>query len=92
MLSYALYHFDTEEDLMQEFGYQEDGDAMQRHLEQHRAFSKQVVSARDSLRAGANISAQELLEFLNTWLVNHILNTDRKLGAFIVAKRSASQG
>jgi hemerythrin-like metal-binding protein len=92
LLSYALYHFDTEEDLMQEFGYQEDGDAMQRHLEQHRAFSKQVVSARDSLRAGANISAQELLEFLNTWLVNHILNTDRKLGAFIVAKRSASQG
>jgi hemerythrin len=88
LLSYALYHFDTEEELMREYGYQAADDAMKQHLAQHRSFSAQVVSARDNLRAGAEVSADALLDFLKTWLVNHILKTDRQLGEFIVAKRS----
>jgi hemerythrin len=91
LLSYALYHFDTEEELMQEYGYRDaDDDAMNRHLEQHRAFSAKVVSVREGLKAGMLVSADDILHFLNTWLVNHILNTDMKLGAFINAKRSLS--
>lgn len=90
LLAYALYHFETEETLMREFGYEEDaaGDAA-RHLEQHRSFSSRVVAVRDSLKAGNPIAPAELLAFLNEWLVNHILNTDKRLGAFIVARREA---
>jgi hemerythrin-like metal-binding protein len=88
LLSYALYHFETEEELMQEYGYREesarDADA---HLQQHRSFSSKVVAVRDGLKAGTTISREDLLSFLNDWLVSHILNTDKKLGAFIVAKR-----
>ncbi len=90
LLSYALYHFDTEEELMQEYGYSDASDmAMTQHLEQHRAFSAKVVSVREGLKAGMPVSADDILNFLNTWLVNHILNTDKRLGAFIVAKRAA---
>lgn len=88
LLSYALYHFDTEEELMQEYGYLEaSDDAMGEHLQQHRAFSEKVVAVREGLKADMPISSDELLGFLNDWLVNHILNTDMRLGAFIQAKR-----
>lgn len=90
LLSYALYHFETEEELMQQYGYGENDDnAVNDHLSQHRAFSAKVVAVRDGLKTGSLITAQDLLDFLNSWLVNHILNTDKKLGAFIVAKRAA---
>jgi hemerythrin-like metal-binding protein len=90
LLAYALYHFETEEVLMHEYGYEADAaqDAA-RHLEQHRAFSAKVVAVRDSLKAGKPVVPADLLAFLNEWLVNHILNTDKRLGAFIVARRAA---
>jgi hemerythrin len=90
LLSYALYHFETEEELMQQYGYADAADdAAEQHLSQHRAFSAKVVSVRDGLKSGIKIAASDLLDFLNNWLVNHILNTDKKFGAFIVAKRAA---
>ncbi len=92
LLSYALYHFETEEELMQQYGYADAADADEgaadQHLSQHRAFSAKVVSVRDGLKSGMRIASSDLLDFLNNWLVNHILNTDKKLGAFIVAKRA----
>jgi hemerythrin len=90
LLSYALYHFETEEELMQEYGYGDDSAAdAEQHLQQHRGFSSKVVAVRDNLRAGIPISREDLISFLNGWLINHILNTDKKLGAFILAKRRA---
>jgi hemerythrin-like metal-binding protein len=88
LLGYALYHFETEELLMRQYGYDEGAapDAAL-HLEQHRAFSSKVVAVRDGLKTGTPIAPADLLGFLNQWLVNHILNTDKRLGAFIVAKR-----
>lgn len=92
LLSYALYHFETEEELMQEYGYN-DGSAAdaELHHQQHRSFSSKVVAVRDNLRAGIPISREDLLTFLNNWLVNHILHTDKKLGAFIAAKRMGGE-
>lgn len=91
LLSYALYHFETEEELMKEYGYSdEDPASAQAHLEQHRSFSSKVVAVREGLKIGTLISREDLLAFLNDWLVNHILNTDKKLGAFINSKRTPS--
>ena len=91
LLSYALYHFETEEELMQEYGYSVETEAdAEDHLNQHRSFSRKVVSVRDGINSGVPIEAGELLEFLNQWLVNHILKTDQKLGKFILSKRASS--
>ena len=89
LLSYALYHFETEEALMHAYGYAADRDDIARHLEEHRNFSAQVVCVRNDLKAGILIPPQELLDFLNHWLVNHIMHTDKRLAAFIIAKRDA---
>jgi hemerythrin len=86
LLSYALYHFETEEELMQEYEYtQTDADE---HLAQHRSFSATVVDVKDGIRGGKPISKEDLLSFLQNWLANHILNTDKKFGAFILEKRA----
>lgn len=91
LLSYAIYHFETEEDLMQQTGYEhESADDAQIHQQQHREFSAQVLAVRDGLRDGKTISRKDLLAFLNSWLVGHIMNTDQRLGAFIRQKRNTA--
>ncbi|MDO9046984.1 MAG: hemerythrin domain-containing protein [Methylobacter sp.] len=82
LLSYALYHFETEEGLMQKYDYIEDADA---HIRQHRSFSAKVVAVRNDIKTGILISREDLLSFLNSWLINHILNTDKGMTAFLLA-------
>jgi len=90
LLSYAIYHFETEEDLMQQYGYEAaSADEASMHQKQHREFSSTVITVRDGLRDGKTISREDLLAFLNSWLVNHIMHTDQHLGAFIRQKRAA---
>lgn len=75
---------------MKEFNYAEtQTEDSATHQRQHRDFSTTVVSIREGIKAGKLISREDLLSFLNGWLVNHILNTDKKLGAFILEKRGA---
>ncbi len=88
LLAYALYHFDTEEELMQQYGYSDQEEDLEAHLAQHRSFSAKVVSIREDLKAGTLISREALLGFLSDWLSHHILNTDKKLGAHIRAKQA----
>lgn len=89
LLAYALYHFETEEILMRDFGYEESSpEEAATHLEQHRGFSAKVVEVRDGLKSGNPVAPADLLAFLNQWLINHILNTDKHLGAFITARRT----
>ncbi len=86
LLSYALYHFETEEEMMQKFGYTEDKvEDVDTHVQQHRSFSAKVVAVRNDIKAGVLISREELLSFLNGWLINHILNTDKRLAVFLLA-------
>ena len=84
LLSYALTHFETEEELMQRYGYEaacpEDAHA---HVAQHRDFSRRVVALRDQLREGREVSRIEVLRFLNHWLRDHVLGIDRRLGEFL---------
>jgi hemerythrin-like metal-binding protein len=55
----------------------------EKHRQEHRGFSQQVVALRDGLKEGRLVSREELLSFLNNWLVNHILHTDQRLGEFL---------
>ncbi len=86
LLSYALYHFETEESLMRAYGYPEQADIdAEQHLREHRGFSMRVVALRDGLRDGNLVTREELLSFLNNWLINHIQHTDKRLGDFLLS-------
>jgi hemerythrin-like metal-binding protein len=91
LLAYALYHFETEEALMQQYDYQNaDQISMQQHLKEHRSFSQQIIAVREQIHAGKNVEIPELLDYLYQWLVNHILKTDKALAKQILAKRAGT--
>lgn len=90
LLSYALYHFETEEEQMLEYDYEGTHPKdYESHMKQHRDFSKKVVDIRDEIKLGHPIDKDELIAFLKNWLINHINKTDKKLGAFLHEKRGA---
>jgi hemerythrin len=95
LLTYAIMHFETEEELMKRHGYAEAFPEIANvHVAQHRDFSHQVVAVCDHLREGRPISRMDVLKYLNEWLRNHVLGIDQKLGAFVreaLAKRNADQ-
>ena len=92
LLSYAIYHFRTEEALMREYGYVEcDRTAAEAHVQCHRSFSAQVVETQESLQRGDYVDSDALLDFLSEWIRGHILGTDQHLAAFILARRQAGE-
>lgn len=93
LLSYALYHFETEEALMQEYGYEHsDAHDAHRHQAEHRGFTQQVIAVREQLKAGILTPPESLMSFLNDWLLRHIMLTDKRLAAFILARRGRAPG
>jgi hemerythrin-like metal-binding protein len=84
LLNYAIMHFETEEALMQRYGYgNECPDLARSHIAQHRDFSRRVVDVCEHLREGRPVSRIEVLQYLNEWLRNHVLGVDQRLGAFV---------
>jgi len=86
LIAYALYHFDEEEELMVAKGYPADLSA--RHSEEHRLFSEKVSHIQQELMQGKLIGRDDLLGYLNQWLVNHIMVTDQQLGRYLTALNS----
>jgi hemerythrin-like metal-binding protein len=87
LLGYAIYHFDTEEQLMRRHGYDANSpESAALHLTQHRHFSEQVVAHRANARMGEPGSKAALLSFLEDWLVNHIMTIDKRLAKYILEK------
>ncbi len=82
LISYALYHFDTEEALM--MAQQYPNDAQQQHFQEHRSFSAKVAKIQDDISHGQLVSSEDLLSFLKAWLVNHIMGTDKKMADFLL--------
>jgi hemerythrin len=89
LLAYAIYHFETEEQLITRYGYDSAaGEEADAHVRQHRAFSEQVIELRAQAHSGKVVTQEALLRFLRDWLIDHICNTDRRLAAFIRARSS----
>ena len=75
MTNYVLTHFKTEETYMIEFNYPE----YQFHKEEHHDFSKKVIEYCERVNDGDSHFANEILEYLKQWLVNHIQVTDKNI-------------
>lgn len=81
LMSYALYHFDNEEEMMVEKAYAPE--EKEAHFREHRSFSAKVAGLQQDLKQGKLIAREELLAFLNGWLIDHILNTDMRFARFL---------
>lgn len=74
MTTYALNHFRTEEVYMLDFKY-EDYEA---HKKEHHDFSMKTVDYCNSVIKGDCQILDDLLKYLEVWLVHHIQETDKK--------------
>lgn len=78
--AYVLFHFGTEGSLMPAA----DPDHVAAHRRQHAEFADRIAALRQE--PAENIDLPELIAYLNRWLVEHIMKTDRELGRQILAQ------
>ncbi len=74
MNEYAQKHFKTEETYMEKFGYSD----YLFHKKEHQEFTLTILSYRIKLMDGNYQIVNDMLIFLQRWLVNHIQGTDKK--------------
>lgn len=87
--NYAIFHFETEENLMVQYHYTEsDFDA---HLTQHRQFESEFESVQSDFENITRDECNIILSYLTNWLTNHICKVDKRLAEFIYNQRQASE-
>jgi hemerythrin len=83
LIEYTKTHFAYEEKIFADTGY---ADAAT-HKQEHDKLTATVVSVQEKYRGGAGDSlSNEVMDFLKSWLVNHIQGTDMKYGPHLQAK------
>jgi len=82
LIDYTASHFAEEEAAMEKNGYPEFG----AHRAQHKALVAQVLKFQKDFQAGDLGVGATLMPFLQKWLSDHILQTDKKYGPFLNEK------
>lgn len=91
LLSYAIYHFKTEEALMLRYGYHDqDRASAERHIAMHRRFSAKVVGVQEALQRGRPVDTDALTQFLCEWISDHIQGTDKELADHVLQRADSS--
>ena len=86
VVSYTIEHFATEEALMQEHGFPD----LAAHCHEHNLLSQNLTQFNLSSMAGRPGVPAALLDFLQTWLREHILKSDKQYGEFLQRPRNKS--
>ncbi|NKE66811.1 bacteriohemerythrin [Ramlibacter sp. RBP-2] len=82
VVDYTVYHFDTEEKLLRQYGYQDEA----AHRAEHAKLAEQAKALVLKHRAGEAKVTLATLKFLCDWLNNHILGTDKKFAPFLIER------
>lgn len=77
LVSYTQKHFRDEEDYMAEINYPE----LEAHKIEHEALIKEVANFLVKRAEDNDFDSFELLLFLKEWLIDHILQSDKKIKA-----------
>jgi hemerythrin len=79
--AYVVFHFGTEAALMADLPQEAAHTAA--HLCQHADFIAQFERMRAEAQGGDHAVGVAMIDFLNAWLYEHILKTDRSLGTLV---------
>ena len=82
LVDYTVKHFAMEERLMQTYAYPEKS----RHTKEHEDLKKSVTDLMNKFKEGKTTASLQTIHFLNDWLAEHILKTDKHLATFLNAK------
>ena len=79
---YTKYHFKREEQYMRKMGYP----GLEEHQSSHRALEKGLDELYEQFHGGDTLIPSIVSEFLNNWLQEHILKTDKEYSVFAEKK------
>lgn len=82
VIGYTETHFAQEEELMKQHGYAEYGV----HKAIHDSLIREVMTLRKDYGPTSQNLPTKVLNLLNNWLVDHIMNVDRKYGVYLNSK------
>ncbi|MBI9080586.1 MAG: hemerythrin family protein [Pseudodesulfovibrio sp.] len=75
---YTSYHFDAEEKYMEKISYPE----LDHQKAAHRKLKDEVDEFSTRLLGGQGVSPTEALDFINDWIIRHILEMDSRIGVY----------
>jgi hemerythrin len=82
LINYATYHLSSEEQLMSQISYTWAED----HLKEHAAFIQQIKTHEQDFRNGRKTLSLELIVFLQDWLLEHIIISDKALAEELIQR------
>ena len=74
LVKYKMFHFATEEKYFKEFNY----DGAEDHIAKHQEFNVKLTSLQEKYPVYEPAFAYELIDFLEDWLIKHLMVTDQK--------------
>ena len=82
LYDYVHYHFEREIKMMREVGYPDVEDVTEKH---DRIIADMNTYLRSSKHVGELLSSFRVL--VNCWVIDHIMQEDKKFHSFLIAKR-----
>lgn len=79
LVKYTDEHFRSEESLMTEVRYPD----LIRHRREHERLTLEIFALNEKLSSGDVEVNDETMAFLKRWLLDHILQSDRKVGDYV---------
>ncbi|MDD3313736.1 hemerythrin family protein [Pseudodesulfovibrio sp.] len=79
LLDYTNSHFADEEEYMESVGYPD----LEAHRAVHRRLINDVANSREKILGGVPVDPKRALEFINGWIVRHIMVMDSRIGEFV---------
>lgn len=77
LVTYARFHLNAEEDFMREIGYP----GIRDHIKSHHKLVSRLRTQVSDYRAGT-LAAESLGDFIQEWIVQHVLQEDLKYADF----------
>ena len=84
LLKYAKFHFQSEEKLMEQYGYP----MIQHQKQEHEVILSELNRQVAAIRS-ASASSVKLVYFLIQWFIKHTVYSDKDVGLFIMRQRKA---
>ena len=85
LIQYTKTHFELEERFLESMQYPE----IAKHKAKHEALTQKAMEFQQEFASGNTAIATEVMNFMLTWLTNHILHTDKRYSAFLKGERLA---
>ncbi|VAW60047.1 hypothetical protein MNBD_GAMMA08-2864 [hydrothermal vent metagenome] len=82
LVGYTKYHFTREEEMMRECNYP----GYDVHKKQHEAMIEQVTKFIDEYRVHKTRTINDVVQYLKSWLVNHINGCDQEYSPYLKGK------